>query len=450
MTPDTRTAADLGRAIGAGKLDPVALTQAFLDAIAAHPHAARIYARLMPERAMTQARAAAQRARAGQRLGPLDGVPISWKDLFDTAGTATEGGTRLLTGRVPDRDADVVAQASAQGLIGLGKTHMTEIAYYGLGHNPMLQTPPNVHDPALLPGGSSSGAAVSVGFGLAAAAIGSDTGGSVRLPAAWNDLVGLKTTHGRLSMTGVLPLSDSFDTIGPLCRSVEDAGLLLAALGGTPAPLPQDGTLRGKRFAILTTVAMQECRDIPGAAFEDCITRLSEAGAIIDRLRVPEVAEALDLSTRIVTPEANSHWLALMDAAPDRVYPAIHARLRAGADELATDYLAAWARLREIRRIWHRATADHAAILMPTSAILPPDAARILTDPAYLARETPPSSRNSRITNLMGGCAITLPTARTYCGITLVAPPMAEDRLLHLAGLVEAQIRQGRAAALPT
>ncbi|HEY0275415.1 MAG TPA: amidase [Paenirhodobacter sp.] len=438
-TADTRSAADLGRAIAAGRLDPVALTEAFLDAIAAHPHAARIYARLMPERALTEARAAAERARAGQRHGPLDGVPISWKDLFDTAGTATEGGTRLLAGRIPDRDADVVAQASVQGLIGLGKTHMTEIAYYGLGHNPMLQTPPNVHDPALLPGGSSSGAAVSVGFGLAAAAIGSDTGGSVRLPAAWNDLVGLKTTHGLLPMAGVLPLSDSFDTIGPICRTVEDAGLLLAALRGTPVPPTPDGTLRGKRFAILTTVAMQECRDIPGAAFERCLTRLSEAGAIIDRVAVPEVTEALDLSTRIVTPEANLHWLAMMEAAPDQVYPAIHERLRAGAGELATDYLAAWTRLREIRQIWRRATVDYAAILMPTSSILPPDAARILRDPAYLARETPPSSRNARITNLMGGCAITLPTGQTFCGITLIAPPMAEDRLLHLAGLIEAR-----------
>ena len=127
--------------------------------------------------------------------------------------------------------------ATLQGLICLGKTHMTELAFSGLGLNPMTATPPNVNDPALAPGGSSSGAAASVAFGLAAAGIGSDTGGSVRVPSVWNDLVGLKTTSGRLSLKGVVPLCARFDTVGPLCRTVEDAALLLAALEGTNPPI---------------------------------------------------------------------------------------------------------------------------------------------------------------------------------------------------------------------
>ena len=155
----TKTAAEQGRAIGAGDLDPVVLTEAYLDAAAAHPLSPRIYARMTAERAMAEAQAARVRAASGQRLGPLDGVPISWKDLFDTAGTATEAGSALLEGRVPAADAEVLATATAQGLVCLGKTHMSELAFSGLGLNPITATSPNVHDPALISGGSSSGAA---------------------------------------------------------------------------------------------------------------------------------------------------------------------------------------------------------------------------------------------------------------------------------------------------
>nr|MDJ0821473.1 amidase family protein [Paracoccaceae bacterium] len=168
------TAAELGRGISAGEIDPVALTQSYLDAIAAHELSDRIYARLTPERAMAEAQAAKARAAAGRRLSPLDGVPVSWKDLFDTAGVATEAGSALLKGRIPGSDAEVLRVATAMGLVCLGKTHMSELAFSGLGLNPVTATPPCVNDREAVPGGSSSGAAASVAFGLAAAAIGSD------------------------------------------------------------------------------------------------------------------------------------------------------------------------------------------------------------------------------------------------------------------------------------
>ena len=240
-----KSAGDLGRGIGAGDIDPVALAEFFLERAAA---SADIYARLTSGRARSEAMAARDRARTGTRHGPLDGVPLSWKDLFDTAGIATEAGSALLEGRVPDADAEVLSTASQGGLVCLGKTHMSELAFSGLGVNPVTATPPNRHDPGLAPGGSSSGAAASVAFGLAPAGIGSDTGGSVRLPAAWNDLVGLKTTSGRLSLAGVVPLAAKFDTIGPLTRTVEDAALVLAALEGRK-PLDLAGaSLKGARF----------------------------------------------------------------------------------------------------------------------------------------------------------------------------------------------------------
>ena len=161
-------------------------------------------------------------------------MPISWKDLFDSAGTATESGSDLLKGRVPEQDAAVLAQRRPSwARVCLGKTHMSELAFSGLGFNPVKETPPCVNDQEAAPGGSSSGAAASVAYGLAAGGIGSDTGGSVRIPSAWNDLVGLKTTSGRITLEGVVPLCLKFDTIGPLARSVEDAGLMLGVLEGS-------------------------------------------------------------------------------------------------------------------------------------------------------------------------------------------------------------------------
>jgi aspartyl-tRNA(Asn)/glutamyl-tRNA(Gln) amidotransferase subunit A len=433
----TTSAGDLGRAIGAGKADPVALTEAYLDAIATHPAADRIYARLTPDRARAEAAAAAARARAGLRLSPLDGVPVSWKDLFDTAGIATEAGSKLLAGRTPDRDAEVLQNATKQGLICLGKTHMTELAFSGLGLNPVTATPPNVNDPALVPGGSSSGAATSVAFGLAAAGIGSDTGGSVRIPAAWNDLVGLKTTAGRLSLKGVVPLAASFDTVGPLTRTVEDAALLLAALEGSkPADL-RGATLAGARFAILDTVAFDDCRDAPARAFDAATAALARAGAKIDRLALPSVTDAMALSGILFTSEAYATWRNAIEAKPDLMFAPVRDRFRAGAAFAAADYIAAWVRLRAIRAEWAEVTAAYDAILIPSSAILPPDAARLLADPAFFTAENLLALRNTRIGNLMGLSALTLPTGTPSCGIMLMGKPMAEEALLRIGSAAE-------------
>ena len=245
-----------------GRINPVELTEFFLDAIAAHPLAPRIYARTTETRARGEAMGAAARAKSGLRRHPLDGVPLSWKDLFDTAGIATEAGSALLKGRTPTTDAETLQTATLLGSVCLGKTHMSELAFSGLGLNPVTATPPCVNDDQAVAGGSSSGAAASVAHGLAPAAIGSDTGGSVRIPAAWNDLVGLKTTHGRLSTRGVVPLCETFDTVGPLARSVEDCALLLALMEGRradPTALP----LTGLHLAVLETVALDDLRDRP-------------------------------------------------------------------------------------------------------------------------------------------------------------------------------------------
>lgn len=433
----TMTAGDLGRGIAAGTIDPVDLTQTYLDAISAHPLKDRIYARVTQPRALTEAHAARDRALAGQRLSPLDGVPISWKDLFDTAGTVTEAGSALLKGRLPTTDAAVLRNATAMGSVCLGKTHMSELAFSGLGLNPITATPPCVNDANAVPGGSSSGAATSVAFGLAACGIGSDTGGSVRIPAAWNDLVGLKTTAGRVSAQGVVPLCLKFDTVGPLCRSVEDAALMLALLEGGKAADLTGATLTGRRFAVLNTIAMDDLREQPATAFDSAVQRLSAAGATIDTIKIPEVTDAMALTGVLYTGEAYGLWRDVIEANPNVMYQAILQRFRAGAAFSAPDYVAACAALEAAKLAYAAATAGYDAILCPTSPILPPNVERLNTDPNYYISENLLSLRNTRIGNLMGLTSVSLPTGVPSCGIMFMSAPNTEEALLRIAAAAE-------------
>lgn len=443
------SAADLGRGIDAGEIDPVALALQFLDAIEAHPEGERIYARVTRERALAEAEAAGARAKAGMRLSPLDGVPISWKDLFDTAGDGTEAGSHLLEGRVPGYDAAVLRNATAMGLVCLGKTHMSELAFSGLGLNPSTATPPNVNDAGAVPGGSSSGAAASVAFGLAAAAIGSDTGGSVRVPAAWNDLVGLKTTHGRLSLEGVVPLCLQFDTIGPLCRSVEDAALLFGALDGESGPDLRGASLKGARFGVLRTVAMDGLRDGPAQAFDTALRKLRAAGATLVEFDVPGVAEALEFGGKLYTAEAYGLWRDVIEAAPDKMFSEILARFRLGKDVSGPDYVGLWSKLEAIRASYDAATVGFDAVLVPTAANLPPNREKLAQDSEYYVTENLLTLRNTRIGNLMGLCGLTLPTDTPSCGVQIMCAPGQDLRLLRIGSAVERELAERKVLKSP-
>ncbi len=442
MSDDWRemSAAALGREIEAGRLCPVALTEAFLDAAEAQPLGGRIYARLTRQRALDAAAAARGRARAGLRRGPLDGVPVSWKDLFDTAGIATEAGTALFRGRVPDADAAVVTRLDTAGLPCLGKTHLTELAFSGLGLNPSTASPPWRYDPAHVSGGSSSGAAASVAWGLAPAAIGSDTGGSVRVPAGWNDLVGLKTTAGRITLQGAVPLAPRFDTIGPLTRTVEDAALLFALLDASPAPDLRGASLSGTRLAVLETVALDGLAETQARGFEAALAQLERAGARLERINRPEVAEAMDLAGILYTSETYGTWATAIEAYPERMFPPVRERFRAGAAHRAADYIAAWHELERLRADYALATAGFDAVLVPTSANTAPRIDALEADHEYFTRENLLTLRNTRIGNLTGGCALTVPTGTPAAGLSLMAPPMAEARLLRLGAAAEAAL----------
>ncbi len=435
------SAAAQGRAMLAGLLDPIDQTEAYLAAAKAHPDAKRIYARLTEVRARSGAIAAHDRAKAELRLGLLDGVAISWKDNIDSGGTVTEAGSKLLEGRVPRKDATVLARASRDGLLCLGKTHMTELAFSGLGLNPNTATPPNALDPALAPGGSSSGAAVSVALGLAAAAIGSDTGGSIRVPAAWNGLVGFKPTHGVLPEKGVVPLCRKFDVVGPIARTVEDCAELFAIMSGDKVADVEGASLHGCRLMVLDGVPFDDAEAGPVAAFEDAVDRLARAGAQITRIGSNWVAKAMPLSPTLFAAEAYGIWRAQIEDAPELMWKPILDRFRGGAEVSAPEYVAAWESLTRIRRKWFReVTAGYDAVLLPTVPILPPNAQRLLEDEAYFVRANLLTLRNTRIGNLLGLPVVTLPTGRPGCGISVMGHAGRDRQLLRVAAGAEAAL----------
>ena len=426
------TAADLGRAIDSGQADPVEVAEAFIDAIAAHPHRDRIYARTTPDRARAEAQAARARARSGTRRGPLDGVPLSWKDLYDTAGIPTEAGTTLVAGRTPTRDAEVLRVATLKGTVCLGKTHMTELAFSGLGLNPNTATPPHIHDEGALAGGSSSGAAASVAWGLAPAAIGSDTGGSIRLPAAWNDLVGFKPAHGALPLTGVVPLCPSFDTVGPIARTVEDAALIWEALGGPRADL-SSATLQGATFGVLRDVVLDGVEEAPGRAFDGALDRLAASGARIVDVRLPRLPRAYELGVPLYGAEAWASWREHVEPAPHKVFAPVLTRVSSGREVLAADYLIAMDELRAIRAEARDLLAGFDALLCPTSAILPPQAAAVEADHELFRTRNFLALRNTRMANLLGLASVSVPTGAASCGLMLSVLPGREGQVLRTA-----------------
>lgn len=432
-----QTASDLGRGIAAGEIDPLDLTKLYLEAARSHAFGTRIYARLTQERALAEAEAAAHRAKLGQRRGLLDGVPISWKDLFDTAGVATEAGSALLKGRVPSQDADVLRRATLAGSVCLGKTHMSELAFSGLGLNPVTESPPCINNVAAVSGGSSSGAAASVAHGVAAAGIGSDTGGSVRIPAAWNDLVGLKTSMGRISVAGSVPLCARFDTVGPLCRSVEDAAQCLAMLDGTHVVDLRGASLDGMRFAQLETIGMQDLRDEPKAGFEQAVARLKQAGASVTPLEVPVLQEAFDLALPLFAGEAYAQWEHAIEANPEAMFHEILNRFRAGRDVSAGVFIRSWQRLEAIRLLWAEAVAGYDAVILPSSPILPPNQDRLLSDSDYYTAENLLALRNTRVGNLMDQAGLTVPTAVPSAGLMVLTPAFSEERLIRIGAAIE-------------
>jgi aspartyl-tRNA(Asn)/glutamyl-tRNA(Gln) amidotransferase subunit A len=440
------TALALGAGIGAGRIDALELTQHFLERIREQDPDHRIYLTRTEERALGEAAAARARARAGARRSPLDGVPISWKDCYDVAGVVTTGGSPLLLENIPERDAALVRRATNRGLVCLGKTNLPDFAFSGLGINPHFGTPANPFDAdvARIPGGSSAGAAVSLARGLAGAAMGSDTGGSVRIPAAWNGLVGLKTTFGLLATQGMTPLGPSLDSAGPLTRDVADANALLALLADrAPADLEGAG-LAGRRLAVAQGVVWQDLEPGVAQALEAGLERLSRAGAEIVEEGVVEFDEATEVLARrgsYLSAEAYALWGELVESAPDKVFRPIAERMRLGLEMSAAQSEGVRIALTRIGERLHERMAGFDAFLCPTVPISPPPIAEL--EPggeAYLAANNL-ALRNTRLGNFLYCSALTLPCGEDGrglpVGLMLMAPPFAENRLLRLGQAIE-------------
>ncbi len=432
-----RSAAELGWAIEVGKISPVEVAEAFLAEIKASPHSEDIYSVITEERALEEAEAAAKRAASGMRQSPLDGVPVSWKDLFDTANIKTEGGSQLLEGRVPQVDCEVVRRATEAGMVCLGKTHLSELAFSGLGINPITKTSPNRYDVNRAPGGSSSGAASSVAFDLAPIAIGSDTGGSVRIPAAWNGLVGLKTTHGAIPLDGVIPLCSSFDTVGPLCRSVEDAGLMFEILSGDKINLANSPDFSTVKLLVCETAMLENCDPVQLQAFEAALKELHKAGATIERGKIPELDEMLPLGPIMFPREAYQQWGEVIEKSPEKMFAPVLKRFLGGKSVSMEQNAEARAKMMQLRAKYLERTNGYHAVLAPTTRIRAPEIQPLLDDHYLFGDTNMASLSNTRYVNMFGLCALTLPTATDGAGIMVMAPPNHEEMLLQMGMAME-------------
>ncbi|MDE0944155.1 MAG: amidase family protein [Alphaproteobacteria bacterium] len=439
------TALALGAAIQNGQIDPVDLTEHFLSRIAAEDPDHRVYIRTTADRARAEATAASARAKAGLRQSTLDGVPISWKDLTDTAGTETTFGSALLRDRVPDRDALLLRRATLAGMICLGKTTMSEFAYSGLGINPIFGTPANGADNEVerVPGGSSSGAGVSVRSGLAPAGIGSDTGGSVRIPAALNGIVGLKTTIGVLPLEGILALSPTFDTIGPLTRDVADANAIFAMLNESRPYDLNGASLQGVRLLKPTDIMFDDLDDTVASAMSATLDRLSNAGAEIIEGAVPEFAEAFELVAKhgnIISAEAYALWHDLVEARGDEMYWGIRSRFELAKKLTAIDAESAHIGLSAIAARYRSRTAGFAAVIHPTCPRVAPPIADLEDDPVAYDDANLALTRNTRLGNIMETCGVTLPCqgpGQLPVGLSLMATGHNEGKVLRLAKAAE-------------
>ncbi|MCZ6607275.1 MAG: amidase family protein [Alphaproteobacteria bacterium] len=386
------------------------------------------------------------RAGAGLRRGPLDGVPISWKDLFDSAGAPTTAASPIFASRVPDTDAALLARSTRAGLICLGKTNLTEFAFSGLGINPHYGTPANAYDDDTprSPGGSSSGAAVSVARRLAPAAIGSDTGGSVRIPAAWNGLVGLKTTAGLLPMNGVIPLAASLDTAGPLCRDVADANALFAVLAARrPADLA-GASLVGKRLLVPSNSVWDGIDPAIEGVVRAAIDHLVGAGADVVVEEVPEFTEVDDLFAKhgpLVAAEAYARWYELVDGQADKIYHNVLKRFWAGSEIGVPAFETMRRALDGIAARLHARLAGAAALVAPTTLISPPPIAELEADDEAYSAANGGSLHNTSLGNVLRTCAVTLPCGDDGrglpVGLMLYARPFTEAALLRLAAACE-------------
>ena len=443
---------ELGRRIRSGETSAEALARHFLERIEALDPKLNAFRLVCAERAVASARAADAQLRAGVDLGPLHGVPFAVKDLYDVAGLPTSAGARLLEECVKDTDATVVRRLIRAGMVLLGKTNTVQFAYGGTGINHDHGTPHNPwHAAHHLPGGSSSGSGVAVAAGLAPMALGSDTGGSVRIPAAFCSTTGLKTTVGRVSRANVYPLSATLDSVGPLCLGVEDAALVYQAMHG---PDPRDETtlahpahdvlarlhegVADLRLAFAEGVLFEDADPEVEAAVRACGAVFGRLGAKVRGIDFPQARAAQELNPRglVIAAEAyavNRRWV---EQHFDDLDPVVAVRLVKGREIPAHEYLETMRERAVLRAQTRAALHDVDALLAPTVPIPPPPLADVDRGPQSYSAANLACLRNTTVGNLLDLCALSVPCGFTAAGLPIglmiYAKPFDEATLLRI------------------
>jgi len=444
---------DLARSIRAGDTTAEAATERCLAAIGERDGSINAFITVMADAARDAARTADRELASGRDRGPLHGVPMSIKDILDIAGLPTTAASRVRRNHVAARDAIVVARLRDAGAVFVGKTNLHEFALgttneesaYGPVHHPL--------DPTRSPGGSSGGSAASILAGMAFASMGTDTGGSVRIPAAACGLVGLKPVFRDVPTQGVVPLSTSLDHVGPLCATVADAAAIYRVIADAPgfAASPQPGDPRELRLGVPRRYFLDLLDDDVARAFDETCARLAAAGVRLDDVTIPHAAEIGAVYLHVALTEAAAFHSRTLETQPDDYTPTVRARLEAGRYVLAEDYIRALRGRDVLRRDVMAALEGHDALLLPALAVpaTPLGAATMRVSGV----DEPVRNVTLRLTqlfNLTGHAAITVPCGTTGGGLPIGAQLAAPSTagLLAVAATLEPWIR-GQAVTSP-
>jgi aspartyl-tRNA(Asn)/glutamyl-tRNA(Gln) amidotransferase subunit A len=480
MTPKP-TLADLAADLATGRTTSRVLVEACLERIEDPTgEGRRTFLNVDKGAVLAQADAMDLLRSSGAAPSPYAGIPVSIKDLFDIKGQVTRAGSTVLGDRPAAReDAISVARLRRAGFVVIGRTNMSEFAFSGLGMNPHYGTPRNPWErpgtaaathaaagthpsargrnpgstssgaaPATLgrvPGGSSSGAAISVADGMAHAALGTDTGGSCRIPAAFTGLVGYKPTASRVPRTGAIPLSTTLDSIGPVARSVTCCATLDAILANDSLPDLTNRSLAGMRFAVPTTFVLEDMDADVAAHFERSLSRMSAAGARIERIDVAEFAEIPAINSKGGFSAAESYtWhRPLIESGGTAYDPRVLVRIQRGATQSAADYIELLAARRAFIAGVEERIARFDALLFPTTPVIPPRIADLQSDDEFF-RVNGLVLRNPAVINLLDGCAISIPNhaeGEPPTGLMLACSGGLDHQLFHCAAAAEPIVR---------
>jgi len=434
---------EFGRQLRAGQITSEQATEDCFRRIDADDPTLNAFILTMKEEARRQAKAADRELAAGQDRGPLHGVPISLKDLLDVRGVATTAASRVREGHLASADCPAVTHLRQAGAVFVGKTNLHEFAFGTTNEDSAFGPARNPHDPTRSPGGSSGGSAASVAAGMAFATIGTDTGGSIRIPAAACGLVGLKPTFGEVSVDGVVPLSKTFDHVGPLARSVSYAWIVYRALlGAAPARPPAPAPVNGLRLAVPRRYFCDVLDDDVRKRFEESIASLAAAGARVDEVDIHHANDVGAVYLHICLADAAAYHAATLDAMPEKYTANVRLRLEMGRYVLAQDYVRALAGRDVVRREVDAALAEHDALALPALPIpAPPIGA---TTVSVGGRQEPIRNLMLRLTqpfNVTGHPAIAMPCGTTSaglpCSLQLVGARLETDALVRVALAVE-------------